>query len=173
LTDGEGAPIRYSKEFRRHWEENPYMGTCNIHERCVLRNRKTGYTYSCGELGYWGDFTDLLLQDLRQTFSNMNFIGIRVLAKRDVSQFIRRYAGYDSNTYDTIHKRWKKERSFAIKNSGYHTYFGLTSDVLSNDDEFEVKEDATKAQIKRAFANSLKGKKMNKKILGEFVELIT
>ena len=42
----------------------------------------------------------------------------------------------------------------------------------SNDDEFQVQEDATKAQIKRAFVKSLKNKKMNKKVLGEFVELV-
>ena len=41
-----------------------------------------------------------------------------------------------------------------------------------NLDEFEVKEDATKAEIKRAFGKSLKGKKMNKKILSEFIELV-
>ena len=35
-----------------------------------------------------------------------------------------------------------------------------------------VVEDATKAEIKRAFAKSLKGKKMNKKILSEFIELV-
>jgi hypothetical protein len=35
-----------------------------------------------------------------------------------------------------------------------------------------VKEDATKTQIKSAFVKSLKSKKMNKKILGEFVELV-
>ena len=43
---------------------------------------------------------------------------------------------------------------------------------LDNDTEFEVKEDATKSQIRSAFKKSLNGKKMNKKILGEFVELI-
>ena len=69
-------------------------------------------------------------------------------------------------------KRWKKERSFTIKNSGYNSYFGLSANALANEDEFEVKEDATKAQIKRAFVKSLKTKKMNKKILGEFVELV-
>ena len=42
----------------------------------------------------------------------------------------------------------------------------------NNDGEFEVKEDATKAEIKRAFTKSLKGKKMNKKILSEFIELV-
>ena len=44
--------------------------------------------------------------------------------------------------------------------------------ALATEDEFEVKEDATKAEIKRAFGKSLKGKKMNKKILSEFIELV-
>ena len=69
-------------------------------------------------------------------------------------------------------KRWRKERSFTIKNSGYHSYFGLSASALANEDEFDVQEDATKAQIKRAFVKSLKTKKMNKKILGEFIELV-
>ena len=69
-------------------------------------------------------------------------------------------------------RRWKKEKSFAIKTSGYHTYFGMASSALNNDGELVVKEDATKAEIKRAFAKSLKGKKMNKKILSEFIELV-
>ena len=65
-----------------------------------------------------------------------------------------------------------RDRSFAIKKSGYHVYFGLSSTSLGNDTDFEVKEDATKAQIKKAFNKSLKNKKMNKKILGEFIELV-
>ena len=40
------------------------------------------------------------------------------------------------------------------------------------EDKKDVKEDATKAEIKRAFGKSLKGKKMNKKILSEFIELV-
>ncbi len=67
---------------------------------------------------------------------------------------------------------WKREKSFAIKNSGYHTYFGFSANALGNDDEFDVVDDATKAQIKRAFVKSLKCKKMNKRVLGEFMELI-
>ena len=148
------------------------MGSQYVSDRCVLRNRKTGYTYSCEGLGRWADVTDLLLKNLRQTFPNTNLIGIRVLANRDAGQFVREYAGYEDNTYDIIMKRWKKERSFTIKNSGYHSYFGLSANALANEDEFEVQHDATKAQIKRAFVKSLKTKKMNKKILGEFIELV-
>ena len=123
-------------------------------------------------MGYWADVTDLLLKDLRQSFLDVNFIGIRIISPRDAGQFVRRYTGYGGNAYETVMKRWRREKSFAIKNSGYHTYFGLSSNALSNEDEFEVEEDATKAQIKRAFAKSLKTKKMNKRVLGEFMELV-
>ena len=170
LTDGEGAPLRYSKKFDRGCGD--YMGSNYIHDRCVIRNRKTGHTYTCQGLGHWAYVTDLLLRDLRQTFSNTNFIGIRLLNKRDAGSFIRRYTEYESKEFGIVMNRWKKEKSFALKSSGYHTYFGLCSTSLSNDDEFDVDEDATKAQIKRAFVKSLKNKKMNKKVLGEFVELV-
>ena len=114
----------------------------------------------------------ILLEDLKTSFPNINFIGMRLLVSRDAGQFVRRYTGYEAETYERMMKRWKKEKSFTIKNSGYHSYFGLSATNLGNDDEFEVKEDATKAQIKRAFDKSLKTKKMNKKILGEFIELV-
>ena len=67
---------------------------------------------------------------------------------------------------------WKKNKSFTITNSGYNGYFGMSSSTLSQESEFKVPEDATKTQIKSAFVSSLKTKKLNKKILGEFVELI-
>ena len=172
LTDGEASPMMYSKEFNRSYEDEPWMGSNYVSDNCVLRNRKTGYTYSCEGLGRWAEITDLLLKDLRQTFSNTNLIGIRVISNRDAGQFIRQYTGYEGDVYEKTMKRWKKERSFTIKNSGYNSYFGLSANALANEDEFEVKEDATKAQIKRAFVKSLKTKKMNKKILGEFVELV-
>ena len=172
LTDGEAAPLRFSKIFKRSWESEGYMGSNYVNDTCVLRNRKTGYTYSCRGLGHWADVTDLLIKDLRQTYPNTNFIGIRILESRDAGQFVRRYAGYLPEVYDKIMAKWRREKSFSIKNSGYHTYFGLSSNALANDDEFEVKEDATKAQIKSAFVKSLKTKKMNKRVLGEFIELV-
>ena len=172
LTDGEAAPLRFSKEFDRQWEEGPFLGSAYVGHNCYLRNRKTGYTYSCHDLGNWADVTSMLLVDLRQTFPATNFIGIRVMESRAAGQFVRRYTGYEDDRFEKTMKVWKKERAFSLKDAGYHTYFGLCSSALLNDDEFEVREDATKAQIKSAFAKSLKNKKMNKKILGEFVELV-
>ena len=173
LTDGEGSPLKYTREYKKNdYEDSSWMGSNYIGDRCILRNRKTGYTYSCDGLGRWADVTNLLLKDLRETFIDVNFIGIRILGGRDASHFIKSYIEEGDSSYEKLMKNWKKEKAFSIKTSGYHSYFGLSSSALSNDDEFEVQEDATKAQIKRAFVKSLKNKKMNKKILGEFIELV-
>ena len=116
--------------------------------------------------------TDVFIRDIRDTFPESNFIGIRILESRDANSFIRRYCGWTSEKTEKTMKTWKKERAFALHDSGYHTYFGLSANALSNGTEFDVDEGATKAKIKSAFAKSLKNKKMNKKVLSEFVELI-
>ena len=172
LTDGESQTIRFNRELQRDWEDRPYMGTSYLSSNCYLRNRKTGHVYACKEdMGYYGDVTDMLLEDLCQTFPDTNFIGIRIMPSSWGSSFIRKYET-DEVKYQKDLEHWRKHKSVSLKGSGYHVYFGLSSTALGNDTEFEVQEDATKAQIKRAFNKSLKGKKMNKKILGEFIELV-
>ena len=74
--------------------------------------------------------------------------------------------------YQKTLKEWKKQRSFTIKNSGYDAYFAMSASALADDSEFEVNVGATKAQIKNAFTKSLKTKKLNKKVLGEFISLV-
>jgi hypothetical protein len=170
LTDGEGSLLKYHREVQRRWEKDPYMGTAHIGPNAFIRDRKTGMTYSCGSED--NNFTDILLRNLRDKFTDINFIGIRVLESRDAGHFIRRYYGYYGDEYDKVMNSWKKEKAFTIKKSGYHSYFGLSSSTLSQETEFSVSEDATKSQIKSAFVKSLKSKKMNKRILGEFIELV-
>ena len=80
--------------------------------------------------------------------------------------------GVEYELKEQIQNQWKKQRSFAIKNSGYHSYIALSATTLASESEFDVSEDASKTQIKKSFMKSLKGKKMNKKILNEFVGLI-
>jgi hypothetical protein len=170
LTDGEACAIKYHREVQRRWEQEPFMGTAHIGPNAFLRDRKTGNTYSfdCE----WHEFTDVILRNLRDCFTNINFIGIRVLESRDAGSFIRRYCGYYGDEHDKVMSAWRKEKAFSIKKSGYHTYFGLSSSTLSQDSVFDVAECATKSQIKNAFVKSLKTKKMNKRILGEFVQLV-
>ena len=173
LTDGEGHPLTYHSEHVSHYDPTKtYLGSSNsARKNCFLRCRKTGRTYSFGE-GWYGSasYTDAFLKNLRDKFPNMNFIGIRLLTSGDSYSFLSTHL----DGTDLINARvvWRNTKTASIKTSGYHTYFGLSSNALSNDTEFEVKEDASKADIKKAFAKTLKGKKMNKKILSEFIELV-
>ena len=173
LTDGEAPQLPYHVQVKRHWQTEPYMGTRHVNpETTFLRDRKLGTTYRF-EYGNYNSFTDLLLKNLKDNFPTVNFIGIRVLGGgRTVNNFVNLYYEHYSKEHEQIMNDWKKNRSLKITKSGYDVYFGLSGSALSQDADFEVKEDATKAQIKSAFAKSLKTKKLNKKVLGEFISLV-
>jgi hypothetical protein len=171
LTDGEASQLNHHREVKRHWEKKPYLGTGYVNpNNTFLRDRKTGNTYKFGYA--YHEFTDTLLKNLKDNFSDVNFIGIRVLENRSFNRFITLYHTPGNKVYDKIESDWKKFRSFTISNSGYDAYFGLSSTALSQDSDFEVAENATKSQIKSAFVKSLKTKKLNKKVLGEFISLV-
>ena len=169
LTDGEGYCPKYHREIKRSWEHESFIGLGSIGYNSFLRDRKTGNTYALN--GNWGEITDTLLTNLRDKFTDTNFIGIRVIEGRDAGSFIRRYT-HEYSKMEKLHIEWKKQRSFSIKNSGYHSYIALSATALGNESEFEVGESASKTQIKKSFMKSLKNKKMNKKILNEFIELV-
>ena len=171
LTDGEANHLPYHLEVKRAWDKDPYIGCRSINPNTTfLRDRKLGTTYKF-DYGYH-HYTDTLLHNLKDKFPTVNFIGIRVLCGRDANRFINLYHSTSDKQYDKIQSDWKKVKSFTITNSGYDAYFGLSSSALSQDAEFEVADDATKAQIKTAFVKSLKIKKLNKKVLGEFISLV-
>jgi hypothetical protein len=171
LTDGEASQLPYHATVKRGWDTEPYIGVRGINpNKCFLRDRKIGTTYNIGYSHH--EFTDTLLKNLKDKFPTVNFIGIRVLSNRDANRFISLYHSYSDKEYDKIQSDWKKLKSFTITKSGYDAYFGLSSSALSQDSEFEVSGDATKAQIKSAFVKSLKTKKLNKKVLGEFISLV-
>jgi hypothetical protein len=171
LTDGEASPMKYYREIQRHGDVKSFIGTNYIPNNSYLRDRKTGNVYKFCNYNCTA-FTDLLLKNLRDKFPSVNFIGMRILNSRDAGNFIRSYTGYIGDEYHKVMSRWKKEHSFSITTSGYHTYFGISSSTLNSDSEFKVSEDASKSQIKSAFVKSLSSKKMNKKILGEFIQLV-
>ena len=171
LTDGEGSQIPYHKLIEDSYfgtKDEPFLGSRGVRPgRTFLRDRKVGKTY--GFQYDYHQFTDVLLNNIKDKFPSTNFIGIRVLPNREASRFMRLYHPYGN---DKLSEDWRKNRSFTIKNSGYDAYFAMSAQSLADDTEFEVQEDATKAQIKRAFVKSLKTKKLNKKVLGEFVSLV-
>ena len=180
LTDGESNHLTADRWIAR--EEEGYI--CNrgpgyigrwsrrrLHPtRDFIRNRKTGVTYAVSPK-YW-DFTNTLVQCVKDELPFVNFIGIRLLNGRDAHEFIRKYNGHSLESGRLIGE-WKKNKSISLKMVGYDAYFGISSNSLSTDTTFDVDEGATKAKIKSAFIKSLKTKKLNKKVLNEFVELIS
>jgi hypothetical protein len=171
LTDGEAPVLNYHLEIKRYEDSEPYMGTRRLSSSTTfIRDRKLGTTYKFGDQSH--QFTDALLKNLRERFCDVNFIGMRIMDGRDAGSFINRYCGSNGNEHDKAMTDWKKNKSFTITNSAYNGYFGMSSSALSQESEFKVPEDATKTQIKSAFVSSRKTKKLNKKILEEFVELI-
>ena len=172
LTDGEAHPLQYSKWFKsNHDSYDDYMGTrSTMNGKVFIRDRKVGKTYSCKN--DYHELTSALLEQLRGRFPDVNFIGIRVMDGREANSFIRKYMDWDFDKVQHIQAGWKKNKSLKLVDVGYHAYFGLSSSALNNDSDFTVKQDATKSQIKAAFKKSLSAKKMNKKVLGEFMEYI-
>ena len=170
LTDGEAAHLVRHVEFERN-NGDIDIGARRLNpDSCIIRDRKLGTTYQV-HYGYH-EFADTMLKNLRDNFPYVNFIGIRVLEIRDANSFMKLYYEQYSDEYNKVQSEWKKQRSFTIKTSGYHAYFGLSATSLSQDSEFEVDDGATKAKIKTAFIKSLKTKKLNKKVLGEFISLV-
>ena len=172
LTDGEAHELKYNVMIAPRYEEGePRLGCRSaINGKCFIRDRVSGGTHFV-EPNYHS-MTSTLINQLRGRFPYVNFIGIRVMAQRDANNFVRRYCNWNIEKVADIMQSWRKDKSLVLKDVGYHAYFGLSSNALNNESEFEVEDGATKARIKSAFKKSLSAKKMNKKVLGEFMSLI-
>jgi len=171
LTDGEGYQLSYHRTVNRSLMGESYFGRGNWGDECILRNRKTGKTYNCGY--QYHDFTKMLLRNISDELRNVNFVGIRIMDGRDAKHFVQMNSeDFNSPEVEKTMQQWRKTKTLILEDVGYKVYLGLSSSAVGNDAEFEVKEDASKADIKRAFTKSLKNKKMNKKILSKFIEMV-
>ena len=165
LTDGEAHQLLHFGWSTDYTGKNTKLGP-KTSRSGYLRNRKTGYTYEI-KPQYW-NFTDVLLEDLKQTFPDTNFIGIRLLQPRELVSFVRRYHFI---TEESV-KKARKDKSYRINDSGYHAYFAMIQNSLNVDSTFDVEDNATKSRIKSSFMKSLKAKTLNKKVLSQFMDLV-
>ncbi len=171
LTDGEAQPLHRHFWYKYQMNEGGRWGirTCD-NGNTVLRDRKTG-TMTKFPYEYW-KFTQVMLENLKLNFPNVNFIGIRVAGSADAKRMVRMHCNHDFNKVDPICAKLTKEKTANLTDTGYDAYFLIVSSALSSDSEFEVAEDATKSQIRSAFRKSLASKKMNKKVLNEFISMV-
>lgn len=166
LTDGEAGWTRYTTEIQSYDGQSKISVGRLGHQNGYLRNRVTGSVRKIDK-SRLGGVTTSILEDLRDEFPESTFTGFRIL-ERHGNWFVRQAVQYD----ETQISKWKKEKSIALTNAGYNKYFIVASDSIQESTEFDVDDGATKAKIKSAFTKSLKSKKSNKKVLGDFISLI-
>ena len=175
LTDGEACSSKKCKTVTRRSRFDLCAYTTMIRSipgGSYIRDRQTGHTHSTEGLSYFGDITAACLRQLKTRFGNSNFIGIRLISgSSELSSFLNRHVEYPKSI--ECRKIWKKEKSFSIKTDTYDRCIAISTTTLRNDSTFYVNPDASKAQIKSAFKKSLNSKKLNKKVLTDFIEVIS
>ena len=118
--------------------------------------------------------TNLLVEVLRDKHdvNVVNFYIIPKVTRYDASHFIKE----DSNdTIDEVVTKWRKEGHLISENYGGWSELYLIKGGKSLDVEeplFEVKDEAKKSDIKRAFSKFNRGKLKNRLLLAKFVDMI-
>ena len=115
--------------------------------------------------------TKQILQYLKGRYPSCNFLGFRIATNREVNRHVDYAQELTERQIKDAKKAWTKNKSCSAPIDGYQELFFLSSKHLNIDTEFDPKSDS-KADIKRAFTKSLKGKSNNKKILSSFIDQI-
>ena len=165
LTDGEA-------QWSRRWQTIDYRDgkhrtiTC-IETNTQLRHRKSAQTFKT-EGAY--RLTEAVLRYCKACHPYVNFLGFRLGSTRDIFYTLDRYI--ESDKIEKMRKVWKKNRAISCKVAGYDEHYFLCIKSMNDDSSFEVAEEATNAEIKKAFQKSLKVKANNKSILSSFIKQI-
>ena len=166
LTDGEAQWSGEWVSTTYKDEEKIYRG--QIRDNCQIRDRHNGNTYQVENL--YSCPTTALLNYMEGRFPTCNILGFRIGPNRDLNKFIDR--NLKSDVAEETRKTLAKNKSVGVKMYGFKECYLISNKGLNDEVEFDVAEDATKAQIKSAFRKSLKGKANNKRILSSFIQHI-
>ncbi len=173
LTDGEGSPLRrWSSSTGYYHEVTGDRLAARDLDNCQLRDRKLGRLYKAFDwhTSYYGD-SKVWVENLRDHFPSASIVMIRLISGNEFKRSIYRMDSYTEK--QAAESEWRKHRSFIDHKSAYTRSLYIHSNTFDESkNEFEVKEDAKKGDITRAFKKSLKNKKSSKRILNEFVTLI-
>ena len=167
LTDGEGNPMYCSKKVSYRDGETHVLRR-PIHSQCVFRDRKCGKTYKFHDSVYRQ--TETYVENFRDRFPEIEIISIRLLPARDWKRFANYYIDHEHR--QDADTQWKKNKNYIDNYTNYSISYILKTETIDSSTEFDVSEDASKAQIRNAFKKSLGGKKANKQILSSFIKQI-
>jgi len=152
----------------------PQFKTRNISHVNALRDRKIGYVYRNFDMGNVNsNLTAILLENLKDNFPEVNLIGFRICSGNNFSYLYRSlYQSVGGVEPDDAMKVWRKEKSYEINGMGYDALYMISSHDLAVDTTMTIEEEATAADIGKAFRTMLKKKTTNKKLLSSFATLV-
>ena len=118
--------------------------------------------------------TNLLVEILRDKHdvNVVNFFIIPKLGRHNAVEFIDKNTAENS---DMVLTRWRKEGHLIAENYGGWSELYLIKggrDLGVEESVLEVKEDAKRGEIKRAFSKFNKGKLKNRLVLSKFVDMV-
>ena len=144
-----------------------YIGTRRMEGGIsYVRDRKLGTNYAVGY--YYFKFTDVLLENLKDNFPQVNFIGIRVIAPRDANTLLKLTVMMVLKSVSVFDLNGKRQKVSALKSLDMmHTlvFLHLHLPMILSLKLMKVQQ---KQRLNLLFVKSLKTKKLNKKVLGEF-----
>jgi len=175
LSDGEACYPMYNKYIAAMTKihSQPMYGD----RVCVVRDPNSRYQRQVNfEKGITNAFVEYI-----SNIVDANLLGFRLCSKSEI-RLQASCAGMDFMDAANLNKEWEKNKSVAIKGTGfdelylmqlpksnYNPYRYWNPKQEENTNEIQVKENATKGQLATAFKKHMTGKMINKTILSKFV----
>jgi hypothetical protein len=173
LSDGEAGAGGFTGDIQSYDDPESYL-VRQVEGRAQLRNRNCGVIHPVFDQGHLGNMK-IYIDNVKISFPESNIVCFRMIDNRDVGSWVRT-ASWMLGIEDTdkFRSRLRKERTMVVgKGLGYDAFYLITTKSLSLDTDFEVDNNASKAQIKSAFKKSLGNKSVNKKILSSFAAMVS
>lgn len=176
LSDGESAYPQYNKLIPALSDvvAQPMYGD----RVYVLRDPKSRYQR---QMEFERDGITNSFVDYISNIVDCNLLGFRLCTKSEI-RFQASLANMNFVQVGNLIKDWEKNKSVAIPNCGFkelylmqlpreyiNRYQYWNPDEKENDNEIQVKGNATKGQLASAFKKHMTGKMINKTILSKFV----
>jgi hypothetical protein len=185
LTDGEGYVNAVTTEKQGNGS-NSYMGTKKNYSTSI-RDRKNGRVYRSYGYDNFAEYAKILLETVKDKFPWVNLINFRITPSRDFYTCYRWYGDKKdvvsspysyvdttaSEDYKKVKSLFNKDNFVTFDGTGFDQFNVIASDSLSQNSNFVVPDDATTTQVKTAFVKMLGKKKTNRKLLSNFVTLIS
>ena len=131
------------------------------------KNLKTTYKVSSG----YSYLTNPLLKNLTDKFPYCNFIGIRLMSEYQLTSFLNQQNIPDKYR-EKYRQDWSSNGSCSVESTGYFKYFAMKTSSMRFNSSFDF-EDKTEKQIKNELRRKLSKRQTNKKLLSEFIQIIS